>query len=131
MADFDDLDVDSFISETIGSAIIDCGCSSSVCGELWLKTYKDTLSCKEKESIVYNSSNRWYRFGDGKKVKAIKNIILPLHIGHEKTTISVDVVGVSIPLLFSKTSLSKLGSNCGTPTQLHSILQYMFKVYHV
>ena len=75
LADFDDLDVESFISETIGSAIIDCGCSSSVCGELWLKTYKDTLSCKEKESIVYNSSNRWYRFGDGKKVKAIKKTV--------------------------------------------------------
>lgn len=74
---------------------------------MWLQAYIDTLSLKEKDSIKYFSSKRWFRFGDGNRLKALKNVVLPLHIGFEKTTISVDVVTAAIPLLFSKSSLIK------------------------
>ena len=93
--------------ETIGCAIIDSGCSSSVCGEFWLRTYLDTLSCKDKDSVKYNSSHRYYRFGDGKKLKALKSIEIPLFIGSKRTSIIVDVVRADIPLLFSRSSLNK------------------------
>ena len=64
--------------------------------------YIDALSSKEKESIVYFSSNRWYRFGVGNKTKATKNVLLPLHIGNVKTDIRVDIIDADIPLLFFK-----------------------------
>ena len=92
LGDSDELDLENFMSETIGSAIIDTGCTFTVCGDLWFQTYLDTLSCKEKDTIVYTPSSRWYRFGESNKVKATKNVVLPLHIGDQKTTISVDVV---------------------------------------
>ena len=107
LADSDQVDIENFLNETIGSAVIDCGCSASVCGELWLKAYLDSLSCKEKSEVKYYSSSRLFRFGDGNKVKAINNVVIPLHIGCKKTSISVDVVSQHIPLLFSKSSLAK------------------------
>ena len=105
LADSDQIDIENFLNETIGSAVLDCGCSASVCGELWLKAYLDSLSCKEKEEVKYYSSPRSFRFGDGNRVKAMKNVIIPLHIGSIKTSIRVDVVSQNIPLLFSKSSL--------------------------
>ena len=90
----------TFLQETIGCAVIDSGCCSSVCGQFWLKTYVDTLSCKDRDSIKYRSSQRYYRFGDGKKVKAVNSVELPLFIGAKKTSIIVDVVPGDIPLLF-------------------------------
>ena len=106
-ADSDGMEANTFLHETIGCAVLDSGCSSSVCGEFWLRTYIDTFSCKDKDSIIYKSSSRYYRFGDGKQVKALKYVQLPLYIGAKKTSILVDVVSVDIPLLFSKSSLSK------------------------
>ena len=99
--------MNNFLYETIGCAIIDCGCTYSVCGEFWLSTYLDTLSCKDKDSVKYYSSHKYYRFGVGKKLKALKSVEIPLFIGTKKTSIVVDVVRGDIPLLFSRSSLTK------------------------
>ena len=107
LADSDQLDINNFLNETLGSALIDSGCTSSVCGEFWLKAYIDSLSSKEKEEITYHSSNRWFIFGNGRKVKSSKSVTVPLHFGYEKTSIRTDVVSEDIPLLFSKASLTK------------------------
>ena len=72
LADSDQLDINNFLNETLGSALIDSGCTSSVCGEFWLKAYIDSLSSKEKEEITYHSSNRWFIFGNGRESEIFK-----------------------------------------------------------
>ena len=36
--------LESFLDESFSSAILDSGCSRTVCGETWFKCYKDSLS---------------------------------------------------------------------------------------
>ena len=50
MADDDD-SRDRLLGETIGSAIVDSGCSRTVCGDLWLNTYIDSLSQHDRMSV--------------------------------------------------------------------------------
>ena len=38
-------------SETLGSIILDCGCSQNICGEYWLKSYVASLSKEDKRKI--------------------------------------------------------------------------------
>lgn len=64
-------DIDSkmhcLLGETIGAALLDSGCSKTVCGEQWLECFMDTLDANDKKSISYESSQSVYRFGDGRK----------------------------------------------------------------
>ena len=101
---------------------MDSGCSTSVCGSLWLEVYIDSLSCADRELIKYMSASRSYKFGDGKKLKAVKRVEIPLHIGEKKTSIVVDVVNADIPLLFSKSSLQKSRSKMDFETNTIHIL---------
>ena len=56
-------------------AILDSGCSKTVCGSIWLQIYVDSLSPHEKEKIVSESSDALFKFGDNFVVKSIKNEI--------------------------------------------------------
>ena len=38
-------------SETLGSIILDCGCSQNICGEYWLKSYVASLSEEDQRKI--------------------------------------------------------------------------------
>lgn len=122
IAELDEWSANNFLQETLGYAVLDSGCSSTVCGTLWLKAYVDSLSCADKDSIKHMSSTKYYKFGDGKKLKAIKSVQLPLHIGETKASIIVDVVEAEIPLLFSKSSLQKGRSKMDFETNTIQIL---------
>ena len=96
-----------FMTEAFGTAILDTVCTRTVYGAKWLFDYVETLNEEEKDNIVEQRSERIFRFGDGSKVKALKNVVIPAVIGDKQCTISTDVVDLELPLLLSKESLKK------------------------
>ena len=95
--------------ETIGCAVLDTGCNVNVCGRNWLKEYEDMMDETDKRQVEEQSSNKYFRFGDGKSVKATKKVWMPGYIGKEKVRIETEVIESDIPLLISKTFMKKLG----------------------
>ena len=57
-----------YLAETLGNAILDTGCSKTVCGELWLTDFAKKSNVELKTS----PSSSVYRFGDGDLMKATK-----------------------------------------------------------
>ena len=96
-----------FITESFGSAILDTACTKTVCGSKWLYDYIESLDKEDRESIREEKSERVFRFGDSSQIKAVKNVIIPAVIGGKKCKISTDFVGLELPLLLSKASLTE------------------------
>ena len=95
------------MTESFGAAILDTACTSTVCGTKWLFDYIEFLSSKEKTQVYEKNSDRIFRFGDGSKVKAVKNVVIPATIGDKQCKISTDIVDLELPLLLRKASLKK------------------------
>ena len=96
-----------FMSEALGSAVLDTACTRTVCGRKWLSSYIDLLSSKEKSEVVEIPSNRQFKFGDGRQVSSEKNVTIPAVIAGKPCKISTEVVDADLPLLLSKESLKK------------------------
>ena len=53
----------SLLAESYNIAIIDSGCTETVCGEVWLQYYTDSLNVSNKDKInIFKSSNS-FKFG--------------------------------------------------------------------
>ena len=91
-----------FVSETLNSALLDSGCSSTVCGKNWLKCYLDSIGDK---SLTVEPSTNQFRFGDGKIFHSKGKINIPASIGATDVFIRADIVNCEIPLLLSKDSM--------------------------
>lgn len=96
-----------FLGETLNFAIVDSGCSRTVCGETWLECYIDTLSNREKAEVKQEDGNTYFKFGDGVKIKSIMRTIFPATIAGKNIMISTDVIPSKIPLLLSKDSMKR------------------------
>ena len=93
-------DVPGLCSETLGCALLDCGCTSNVCGELWLKSYLASLSEKEKEKVVDEGSRgKRFRFGGGEVLTSLKQVTFPAVLAGKCVMIKSHVVRSKIPLL--------------------------------
>ena len=57
----------SLTGKCLGCTVLDCGCTSTVCGEVCLQCFMDTLSNDERKLIREYTGHKWFRFGDGKK----------------------------------------------------------------
>ncbi len=68
--------IESFVGETLSCAVLDSGCTQTVCGESWLQCYKDTLSVEELETLVESPSETRFKFGDGKVIKSEKRVVI-------------------------------------------------------
>ena len=97
----------SLLEETIGCMVVDSGCIHTVCGQVWLESYVDSLSCKDKKSINTKESKGVFRFGNGASFRSMKRVTIPIYLGALRTRIETDVIKCEIPLLFSKNSLKK------------------------
>lgn len=102
-----DVILQSLLSETWSCAVLDSGASSTVCGTTWFQEYMNSLSANEKESIVYTTSNKPFRFGDGREIKSTKAATIPANIGSHKVSIKTDIVDANIPLLLSRSTMKK------------------------
>jgi hypothetical protein len=101
--------MDRLLGETIGSVLLDSGCSKTVCGNSWLDCYLDTLTKEELFTVKYVNSASVYRFGDGKRATAIQCVVFPCVLAGRNIKIKADVVDCNIPLLLSKASMKKAG----------------------
>ena len=97
------------LSESINSAILDSGCSSTVAGKQWITCYIDSLTKKELLEVNRSPSDTVFKFGGGEKMKSIEKLTLPCYLAGKKCTIETDVVESDIPLLMSKSAMKKAG----------------------
>ena len=97
------------VRETVGRAVLDSACTSTICGELWLETYLEMLTQEERKLVKYSTSTKSYCFGDGRAVKAKKKVTFPALIGPVKVNIESDVVCNDLPLLLSHKSMKAAG----------------------
>lgn len=99
--------LDILLCESYGSAILDTGCSTTVCGERWLNAYVQSLSEYERHNIREEPTVSTFTFGDGRSVSSLKRVILPCRICGVNATICTDVVRCNIPLLLSKSAMRR------------------------
>ena len=92
------------VEEAAGNAVLDTGCSTTVCGRAWLDSF---LGNHELSEIVEESSTATFTFADGVTVPSLKRITLPCVIGGMRAGIATDVVECNIPLLLSGRSMKK------------------------
>ena len=101
---------DFFLGETLGSAVLDSGASSTVCGTKWYKCFLETLTDAQKKKIVKRKGVRTFKFGDGNKLNSLYKVILPCVIADIEVSIITDVMNSDIPLLLSKDAMKKAGT---------------------
>ena len=99
----------ALIREALGCALLDSGCTKTVCGKLWLEEYLSDLSDKDLLKVKYKSDDTAYRFGDGLPSLSNQVVELPAVIGGQQVTIKAGIVSNSIPLLLSKEAMATAG----------------------
>ena len=88
-------------------AVLDSGCSSNVCGKLWLDNYLKTLDHEDRDEIYYSSGMKLFTFGCGTQLKSKGECIIPAFIADRRVKIKTDVVNSEIPLLLSRNEVKK------------------------
>ena len=73
-------------------AVLDSGCSSNVCGKLWLDNYLKTLDQEDRDEIYYSSGTKLFTFGCGTQLKSKGECIIPAFIADRRVKIKTDVV---------------------------------------
>ena len=78
----------SLLAESFNVAIIDLACTKTVCSEVWMQYYTDSLSVSDKDKINICKSSNSFKFG--------------------KIKLTPDATDYEIPLLLSKDSMEKV-----------------------
>ena len=99
--------VQTLLREAKNSAVLDTGCSKTVCGLNWLNGYQESLSEFQRAQFHEEHSDSSFTFGDGNTYKSMKRVRVPCYIGKKKATITMDVVECDIPLLLSINSMKR------------------------
>ena len=99
--------MESLVAETFNMALLDSGCTKTVCCEVWLKHYVQSLSFEEYKQVQTFESCNIFKFGDTKNIKSLKKVKIPVVIADVSATITTDVVEYDIPLLLSKEAMKK------------------------
>ena len=95
------------VEEAKCCAVLDSGCSTTVCGVRWLEEFMGEFSDFERGNIVEEKSKATFTFADGVTVPSLKCVTVPCSIGGMRGNIKTDVVDCNIPLLLSKKSMKK------------------------
>lgn len=103
--DIDNEETRIFVGETLNCAVLDSGCSQTVCGKNWLKCFQESL--EDEANITAKPSSATFKFGNGGPVKSLKKVSLPVSIGVQEINLEADVVDTDIPLLLSKNAMKK------------------------
>ena len=96
---------DRLLDETIGHCVVDSGCTRTVCGDVWLNTYLDSLTSRDRMSVFTTNSTCHFRFGAGEVYTSPRAVHIPIYIGSEVAVLTPQVVSANIPLLLSRDSL--------------------------
>ena len=99
--------IEKFVGETLNCAVLDSGCTKNVCGKTWLDSYLNTLTEKDAQKVLEESSSSSFRFGDGNSKTVNKSVTIPARIGNQDIMIKTDVIDSDLPLLLSKEAIKK------------------------
>ena len=58
--------MDTLIGETLSMAVIDSGCTKTVCGQIWLDCYLQSLCNEDQQSVKEEKSETSFRCENGK-----------------------------------------------------------------
>ena len=86
-------------------AVLDSGCTKTVCGEKWLTQYLELLPEDDKKQVTERKSDASFRFGNSEEIKTIKSVEIPARIVGHCTSTKAEVVSKDIPLLLSKKAM--------------------------
>ena len=109
------------LKEAIGHCVVDSGCSRTVCGELWLSSYLDSLSTRDRENVLSRPSYYNFKFGVGKVYRSSQEVTIPIYIQGRKLKISTQVVEANIPLLLSRSTMKKASAELNFETDIIKI----------
>ena len=90
-------------------AVLDCACSSTVCGASWnLQNFLRSLH-EENKKVEQLPSERSFKFGGGEVLPSIACYKIPAYLAGKKVFIQTDVVESDIPLLLSIKAMKNAG----------------------
>ena len=89
--------MEKFVGEILGCAVLDSGCTKTVCGSSWLKCYEESLQPDDLANMSYGKSDRKFKFGDSHSsvtivVQAKTKVKLPAYLGEKKVLVETEVV---------------------------------------
>ena len=84
--------IENFLGDTLNLAVLDSGCTKTMCREEWLNCYLDTSSEKEQKEIQTVKSDTEFKFGDGKSVFSERCVSIPCRIAGKSVTVETDGV---------------------------------------
>ena len=90
-------------------AVLDSAYSSTVCGEIWLENYLNSLDHEDRRKIKRFIGQKTLKFGGGERLKSKGEYNLPAVIAGKEVTIKTDVVESDIPLLLSRLPIKTAG----------------------
>ena len=90
-------------------AVLDSACSSTVCGEIWLANYLNSLDYENRRKIKRSFGQKTFKFGGGERLKSKAEYNLPAVIAGKEVTIKTDVLESDIPLLLSRQAMTTAG----------------------
>ena len=97
----------TLLSETWVSVILDSGASSTVCGKTWFDEFFKSLKPTDQSNIIFSECSKPFRFGDGIQYKSSESATIPAIIGNQVVNIKTHIIDSDIPLLLSKASMKK------------------------
>ena len=100
--------------ECVNKVILDTACTKTVAGLDWIQRYMSTLTGEQAKQVSEKPSFVSIGFGDGRRIKCIKTILLPISIGSMNCKLRVEVIPGTLPLLFSVKSLKSAGITINT-----------------
>ena len=86
-------------------AVLDCACSSTVCGKRWLNYYLDSLDDKDRVKVKEDPCVKVFKFGGGEKLQSLASVEIPAFLAGRDVMIRTDVVDSDIPSLLSVKSM--------------------------
>ncbi len=95
------------MGESLGHAVVDSGCSKTVCGKTWFEDYIATLDRCDTLLVDKRRERRNFRFGDGENYESHFVYSFPIKIGDTTAILNSHVIDCDIPLLLSRESLQK------------------------
>ena len=91
-----DIVLQSLLSETWRSAVLDPGATSTVYSQVWFDEYFKSLPLEQQSKITYITSSKPFRFGDGRQLTSVKAASTPATIGSCKVEIKTDIIDSDI-----------------------------------
>ena len=104
---FLDNTVENLLGETFNKALLDCGCTRTVCGLVWLICYLQSLTKDDLKKVTEEPSSCKFKFGDNKLIKSNRKMKIPTVIAGKSVMLSTEVIHYDIPLLLSKQAMKK------------------------